>query len=1058
MINVVLISLQSSNYINLVSPPCRYYEAVMTPCSLYDVGKFLQEAGKKFSLNHDDPQIEDVVTETGRKIRIIIQNSIYVNSSNSIVNSAEEMSRIFERLFFDWILAPPSIRPTLENLDDDKCIDAHESDVNNMVLLCDACEAKYNMQRLKPPIHEVPKGDWYCPRCITGRSWTTVDPRIGRKVKNDSFHGVVQSCKFIFAEGTKPSLSYCIKDSNSGRKQYWGLDDVNKFLIGEPVDPIQCLEALSESPGYGFGRDSGSGVSGELPLTFNPLIADNAAQAALASSVFQSSISACVSLANPPEELLAEEWTTLLSLLVEKCASSDSIQEYAITIEGKENTRQSAEMLSFWRSRGAKNIVPDVSDDDSVSSEAEDETDQSRSDAIEGGAKDVDSSASAVKSPCETTGAAQISKSSSEDAFGDIEKPSIVQSDERAIEQDLSMVSSNEVPLDGEMNEAEQRKKKEQEEADAAQKKRDQALVLAKTRREKKREEALIGFIIGNRLKSTAASFEEEILSTIIKNSLCNQEEGLDLQAVRCRESCHYCGLPDLALGAPLVRVPDDGEWKELFPHAVHERNTYMVAVVPSKSAEDPNSDDSMDIDSDDSKKFMSVRVRVGGELVSSKTDTTDNNKNYDQSMQQFLPRNPIGFQSELKFREESNLSFLSGSLSAHEVCAAAAQKSRKDNFLRDRKDAFKDFLMKGAAMACGKSTPIGLDKWGRSYWVFSAEPKTLFICEMVSSPNDGSPPAKKWHRFAKPEEIASVIIGLGKETPCEMLKEVYPDAVGLVKDRSWSTLLFARLRAKADQEVASSSDDKKESTDEKGQDPGPPFVEDEDVLVESEDGSFLWDAVVVDVAKDPESSRVTGYLVHYKNWNSRFDQWVAPDRVVEPSKNNLEVQEEVIGEYSAACNATPDELKEMFAFQYFDAKKRAKGKTRTAFEVFDCVSVGKHGSHNEKLLGLLKGALLMIEAALPRGSVATDEDGHWNPESAALWRSLVKSSLGPETLMRCILVLEDAISPEWYHEQATQLYAAIPTQFRAMGEASLSAIALRVCILDRCLKYKKIA
>ena len=290
------------------------------------------------------------------------------------------------------------------------------------------------------------------------------------------------------------------------------------------------------------------------------------------------------------------------------------------------------------------------------------------------------------------------------------------------------------------------------------------------------------------------------------------------------------------------------------------------------------------------------------------------------------------------------------------------------------------------------------------------------------------------------------------------MLKEVYPEAVGLVKDRSWSTLLYARSPAKTDHVAAASSDDKKESGDENGQDTGPPFVEDEDVLVESEDGSFLWDAVVVDVAKDPETARVTSYLVHYKNWNSRFDQWVAPDRVVEPSKNNLEVQEEVMGEYSAACNATPDELKGMFAFEFFDAKKRAKGKTRTAFEVFDCVYVGKHGSHDEKLLGLLKGALLMIEAALPRGSVATDEDGHWNPESAALWRSLVKSSLGPETLMRCILVLEDAISPEWYHEQATQLYAAIPTQFRAMGGASLSAIALRISILDRCLKYKKLA
>ena len=489
-----------------------------------------------------------------------------------------------------------------------------------------------------------------------------------------------------------------------------------------------------------------------------------------------------------------------------------------------------------------------MSDDDSISSE--DESHQSPSDATENDDKDVVSSAGAAKTSSETA-VAQISKSSSEDASGDIEKPCSVHSDELPVEQDLSMISSNEAPLDSEMSEAEKQKKKEQEEADAAQKKRDQALALAKTRREKKREEALIGFLVGNRLKSTAASFEEDILSTIIKNSLCNQEEGLDFQAVRCRESCYYCGLSDLALGAPLVRVPNDEEWKELFPHAVHERNTYMVAAMNSNSAEVPKSGDSMDIDSDDNKKFLTVRVRVGGELVSSKTDMADNNKNYDQAMQQFLPRNPIGFQSELKFRDESNLSFLSGSLSAHEVCAAAAQKSRKDNFLRDRKDAFKDFLMKGAAMACGKSTPIGLDRWGRSYWVFSAEPKSLFICEIIPSSDDVSPPTKKWHRFAKPEEIASVIVGLGKETPCEMLKEVYPEAVGLVKDRLWSTLLFARSRSKTDHVVASPSDDKKDSADENGQDTGPPFVEDEDVLVESEDGSFLWDAVVVDVAKD---------------------------------------------------------------------------------------------------------------------------------------------------------------------------------------------------------------
>ena len=69
------------------------------------------------------------------------------------------------------------------------------------------------------------------------------------------------------------------------------------------------------------------------------------------------------------------------------------------------------------------------------------------------------------------------------------------------------------------------------------------------------------------------------------------------------------------------------------------------------------------------------------------------------------------------------------------------------------------------------------------------------------------------------------------------------------------------------------------------------PFVEDEDVLVESENGRFLWDAVIVDVSRDPQDSQVNGYRVHFKNWSSRFDSWVPPDRVVEPSKNNLLVQ-----------------------------------------------------------------------------------------------------------------------------------------------------------------------
>lgn len=145
-----------------------------------------------------------------------------------------------------------------------------------------------------------------------------------------------------------------------------------------------------------------------------------------------------------------------------------------------------------------------------------------------------------------------------------------------------------------------------------------------------------------------------------------------------------------------------------------------------------------------------------------------------------------------------------------------------------------------------------------------------------------------------------------------------------------------------------------------------------------------------------------------------------------------------------------------MFAYKFLNAKKRARSTHVSKPELFDCTFTGPSASHDEKLLGLLKGAILLIEAALPRGSLEVSSNGLWNPHAVALWRNFVKDAQGPESLMKCILLLENAISPAWLHSQATQLYASIPTQWRAMGEASLSAIALRVAVLDRCLKYQQ--
>ena len=52
-----------------------------------------------------------------------------------------------------------------------------------------------------------------------------------------------------------------------------------------------------------------------------------------------------------------------------------------------------------------------------------------------------------------------------------------------------------------------------------------------------------------------------------------------------------------------------------------------------------------------------------------------------------------------------------------------------------------------------------------------------------------------------------------------------------------------------------------------------------------------MWDGKIIGVSTDKNSGKAVGYRVSYKNWGSRFDEWVSPERVIEPSENNLHVQ-----------------------------------------------------------------------------------------------------------------------------------------------------------------------
>merc|ERR1711862_509230 len=142
------------------------------------------------------------------------------------------------------------------------------------------------------------------------------------------------------------------------------------------IPPVRCLEALSESCGYGIRPDNILPID-FVPSQLNPNVSDASAQAFLSSSTFRDSIQVVATLAlNPPEEMNAPEWLKLLTLLSMKCATSDGVQE---VISKKEN--EAAEKFSKKVSEISKvkslvecvNLVQDSSDEEDSSEEEEEE-------------------------------------------------------------------------------------------------------------------------------------------------------------------------------------------------------------------------------------------------------------------------------------------------------------------------------------------------------------------------------------------------------------------------------------------------------------------------------------------------------------------------------------------------------------------------------------------------------------------------------------------------------------------------------------------------------------
>ena len=157
----------------------------------------------------------------------------------------------------------------------------------------------------------------------------------------------------------------------------------------------------------------------------------------------------------------------------------------------------------------------------------------------------------------------------------------------------------------------------------------------------------------------------------------------------------------------------------------------------------------------------------------------------------------------------------------------------------------------------------------------------------------------------------------------------------------------------------------------------------------------------------------------------------------------------EALQDFDARRVRAPVDFEGMLAMKNLQLKDVKKGNELVISDIFESAYVRPGASHDERGFALLKGAVLLVEAALPSGAIE-----YWPKHAALLWRNLVKNAQGPESLLKCVLLLEDAISPDFMRPQSVQVMAALPRQWRAMGEASISSVALRLAVLDQSVKY----
>jgi hypothetical protein len=218
-----------------------YYNFISQPISLQEIKRSLLKG-----------VYEDHIYRVYADVMILFENSVAFNPDSSPIHqSALKLVIIFERLFYEIVLSwdqslesnaychicRQQHHPSQLNQSQSTSYQGDNGDSNESIAYritsCERCEACYHFGCLDPPVTTTLRTDWYCLGCIESRSIANVHPNKFTKVYHPEQRKLTG--QVVGIEQVRQTLQFII-DFDDRQREVWDGKKVRQYAI-TPDDP-----------------------------------------------------------------------------------------------------------------------------------------------------------------------------------------------------------------------------------------------------------------------------------------------------------------------------------------------------------------------------------------------------------------------------------------------------------------------------------------------------------------------------------------------------------------------------------------------------------------------------------------------------------------------------------------------------------------------------------------------------------------------------------------------------------------------------------------------------